>query len=222
LASNGQTILVIGLGRFGYALAKELRDTSRDIMVVDSNSAIVTKYANEFERIAEADCTNSESLAQLGIEDFHSVVIAIGGDQEASILTTALVADFGVENIWAKAMTPQHAKILKRIGAHHVVQPEREMGVRVAHLVSQKTREYLEIGDDWVLVKTSPLADITGKPLSDTQLRRKLKVTIVSYKPQHSNEYRPADGSTVLTYGDEIVVVGASADVDDYLAQLGN
>ena len=217
MANSSSPVLLIGLGRFGYALAKELHDTGTQVMVVDSDPDIVSKYSNEFERIIEADCTDPEVLKQIGAEDFVKAVVAIGGDQESSILTTSLLSDLGVETIWAKATTQQHARILTRVGATHVVQPEREMGVRVAHLVAQQMNEYVEISEDWVLIKTTPPQGIVGVPLSDTQLRRKLKVTIVSVRPQHSDEYRPADGDTVLTYGDEIVVVGKPHDVNAFL-----
>jgi trk system potassium uptake protein TrkA len=165
-----------------------------------------------------ADTTDIDALRELGIEEFEFAVVAIGGDQEASILTTSILSDLGVPKIWAKALSRQHARILKRVGAHHVIQPERETGIRVAHMVAGNLREYLEVAEDWVLVRTTPPLEFVGTPLGQTRLRAKTGVTIVSVKSSASNAYDHADSQTVLTAQDEILIVGKPKAVEEFIA----
>ncbi len=220
MANNKKPVMVIGLGRFGSSLAKELTVLGTPVLAVDSDPELVQRYSTDFSRIAQLDATDPEALAQIGIEEFHTVIVAIGGDQQSSILTTSVLSDLDVPQIWAKALSTQHARILERVGAHKVIQPENEMGARVAHLVSDNLREYLEIAPDWVLVRTTPPREFVGVPLGQTRLRKKTGVTIVSVKSTVSNQYDHADSSTVLNYDDEILVVGRPDEVERF-TQLG-
>ncbi len=187
-------------------------------MCLDFDQELVQKYSAEFEQIVQVDSTDIDALRQLGVEDFDIAVVAIGSDQQSSILTTSILSDLGIPKIWAKALTRQHARILKRVGAHHVIQPERETGMRVAHMVAGNLREYLEVAEDWVLVKTTPPKEFLGLPLGQTRLRGKTGVTIVSVKSNVSNKYDHADSQTVLAAQDEILIVGKPKAVDDFIA----
>jgi trk system potassium uptake protein len=218
LASKKAPVLVVGLGRFGYSMAKELNSLGTPILCIDNDQQLVQKCSNEFDRIVVADTTDIDALRELGIEEFEFAVVAIGGDQEASILTTSILSDLGVPKIWAKALSRQHARILKRVGAHHVIQPERETGIRVAHMVAGNLREYLEVAEDWVLVRTTPPLEFVGTPLGQTRLRAKTGVTIVSVKSSASNTYDHADSQTVLAAQDEILIVGKPKAVEEFIA----
>jgi trk system potassium uptake protein len=135
---------------------------------------------------------------------------------EASILTASLLVDLEIANIWAKAITHQHGRILKRIGVHHVVLPEHDMGVRLAHLVTGHAQDYLEIDEDFAIVKTKPPKDAVGVPLGDTRLRSKYGVTVVSVKTQ-DEPFTYATADTILTYGDTIIVSGKIDDVERFV-----
>jgi Trk K+ transport system NAD-binding subunit len=108
--------------------------------------------------------------------------VAIGNDLEASILTTALLAEAGIRDIWAKAVSRQQATILERVGAHHVVFPEQDMGERIAHLVVVRLLDWVELDPQWVFAKTKPPKELVGVPLGESGLRKRHRVTVVSHR----------------------------------------
>lgn len=212
-----EPVVVIGLGRFGSALAMELSRRGTEVLGIDSSPKIVQQLASELGHVVIADSTDTEALAEVGVGSFSKAVVAIGSDKEASILTVAALSDLAIPDIWAKALDHQHAAILRKVGAHHVVQPEIEMGERVAHLVSGRLLDYLEVDPTWAFATTRSPKGLVGVPLGTSGLRAKHKVTIVSVRPQGSGAYAHADKDTVLSQGDEIVIAGRPADVDRFV-----
>lgn len=214
-SSTENRAVIIGLGRFGGSLAMELVRQRTDVLALDTNPKLVDKYADEVTHTAVVDSTDEEALRQLGVHQFKRAVVAIGADLEASILTTSILSDFGIPNIWAKALSRQHARILERVGAHHVVLPEHDMGERVAHLVMGRMLDYIEFEDDYAMVKTVAPAEAVGKPLGDSQLRAKYGITVVSIKrPGEDFTYATAD--TVVRRGDLMIVAGKSEDTERF------
>ncbi|MFF8844272.1 potassium channel family protein [Streptomyces sp. NPDC015127] len=210
-----QRVAVIGLGRFGMSLAGELMRRGWDVLGIDTDAALVQKYSDALTHSAVADCTDPEALRQLGVGDFTSAVVAIGTHIEASMLVTSNLLEAGVPNIWAKAVSRQHGQILERLGAHHVVLPEHEMGERVAHLVTGRMLDFIEFDDDYALVKTVVPGVATGMPLGESQVRSRFGVTVVGIKrPRQGFTYATAE--TVLEKGDVIVVTGKTQDVEAF------
>ena len=213
---NSEPVVVIGLGRFGSALALELAHRGTEVLAIDNDPKLVQSLSGQLTHIVTADSTDIEALRQLGVPEFYRAVVAIGTDMEASILTTSLLVDLEIDNIWAKAVSREHGRILQRIGAHHVVFPEHDMGLRVAHLVSGKLQDYLEVDEDFAIVKTQPPREAVGVPLGDTGLRSKYGVTVVSVKTQ-GEPFTYATTDTVLMYGDTIIVAGKVDDVERFV-----
>jgi trk system potassium uptake protein TrkA len=217
LANNSRVhqVVVIGLGRFGSSLAIELMNSGFEVLGVDSHPQLVQRYADQLTHAAVADTTDPEALSQLDVPDFPRAVVGIGSDVEASILTTSVLADFEIPQIWAKAVSRQHARILERVGAHRVVLPEYDMGERVAHLVTGRMLDYIEFEDDYAIVKTLTPAEAVGKQLGEAQLRKRYGVTIVSIK-------RPGEGftyatpETVVNRGDILIVAGRRKDAEAF------
>ncbi|TGB07533.1 TrkA family potassium uptake protein [Streptomyces sp. MZ04] len=202
-----QRVAVIGLGRFGESLAYELMRRGRDVLGVDTDPRIVQRHSEALTHAVVADCTDPEALRQLGVHEFTSAVIGIGSAIEASILVTSNLLDAKVPDIWAKAITRQHGQILGRLGVHHVVLPEHEMGERVAHLVTGGMLDFIEFDDDYALVKTVAPEQVTGLPLGRSLVRSTFGVTVVGIKrPGEDFTYATAD--TVVERGDVIVVTG--------------
>ncbi|GGL13577.1 potassium transporter [Sphaerisporangium melleum] len=208
-------VVVIGLGRFGTSLALELTRRGTEVLAIDHRPKVVQSLAGQITHIATADATDLEALRQLGVPDFYRAVLAIGSDLEASILTASLLVELEIDDIWAKAVTRQHGRILSRLGVKHVVFPEHDMGERVAHLVSGRLLDYMEVDEDFALVKTRPPRDYVGTPLGRSNLRRKYGVTIVAVKsPGERFTYATAD--TELTYDDVIIVSGSTEEIERF------
>lgn len=181
--AQADSVAVIGLGRFGRSLALELMANGTEVLGIDSSEEIVQELNGQLTHVVQADSTKEEALRQLSVPEFDRVVVAIGSDVQASILTTSLLLRFDIKHIWAKAVGAAHGTILEQLGVPHVVYPESEMGKRVAHLVRGSMQDYLEIGEDFSLVKTAPPASIVGKSLGESQVRTKSGVTIVAVMP---------------------------------------
>ncbi|MFE9771229.1 potassium channel family protein [Streptomyces sp. NPDC005931] len=210
-----QRVAVIGLGRFGSSLASELMRRGWDVLGIDTDARLVQKYSDGLTHAAVADCTDPEVLRQLGVHEFTSAVVAIGTDIEASILVSSNLLESEVPNIWAKAISRQHGQILERLGVHHVVLPEHEMGERVAHLVTGRMLDFIEFDDDYALVKTVAPDIATGIPLGQSQVRSRYGITVVGIKrPGEGFTYATAE--TVVQKGDVIVVTGKTRAVEAF------
>lgn len=208
-------IIVIGLGRFGSALSRSLVDMGHEVLGLDLNPQNVQEHAGMLTHVAEVDTTSERALRQLGVADATTVIVCIGNDVEASVLTTAALYDLGVPNIWAKAMTDPHGRILRRVGARNVVFPEADMGERVAHLVTGRMMEYVSLDEDFVLAEMISPKLIVGVALGESNLRRDHRVTIVCHKPE-GGRFTHADRDTVLDSRDLIVVAGGRDDVEAF------
>jgi len=210
-------VLVIGLGRFGAATAGQLDRLGREVLVVDISEALVQKWSERVTHAVQADSRSLEALKQIGAQDFSIAVCAVGSSVEASVLITANLVDLQIPQIWAKAISKSHGKILERIGANHVIYPEAEAGERAAHLVSGRMLDFIEFDDDFALVKMYPPKLIRGLNLIDSGVRQKYNVTVVGVKsPGKPFTYATAD--TVVSDHDLIIVSGTEGDIERFAA----
>jgi trk system potassium uptake protein TrkA len=213
--ARDRAVAVIGLGRFGSSLALELIEQGVEVLGIDRDARIVQDLAPQLTHAVVADSSDSEVLRQLGVDQFERVVVGIGTDLETSVLTVAGLSDLGVPIIWAKAVSRAHGRILTRVGAHHVVLPEHDMGERVAHLVIGRMLDYIEFEDGFALAKTTPPAEILNKRLGDTGIRAKYGVTVVCIKPP-GEDFTYATTDTVVHPGDVLIVAGKSNDTERF------
>lgn len=208
-------VMVVGLGRFGSALALELMRTGHEVLGVDTDERIVQQMSQELTHTVKADTTEEATLRELGVTEFDSAVVAIGADIESSILTTSLLLQLGVPNVWAKANSTSHGMILKQLGCHHVIFPEAEMGKRVAHMVSGETLDYVSIDSDFVMVKTEVPQSFDGQTLAELKIRSTYGVTVVAVT-KGDGKYVPAFPETVLNEGNQIVVAGQVEPLNEF------
>lgn len=211
---HSANVAVIGLGRFGSSLATELVKSGHQVLGIDTDERIVQNLAATLTHVVTADTTDEDNLRELGIQDMDSAVVAIGADLEASILTASLLLQLGVKQVWAKANSESHGRILRQIGVHNVVFPEFEMGRRVAHQVSGESLDYVPIDEDFVMVKTYVPEVYAGQPLHEAKIRATFGVTVVAVN--EGNGYKPAFPETVLHAGNEIVVAGPKGPLDQF------
>ena len=203
----GGAVVVIGLGRFGSALALELMAGGTEVLGIDGDPDIVQALNGELSQVVRADSTKEEALRQLAVPDFDYAVVGIGTNVEASILTASLLVSFGIKEVWAKALSEAHGRILTQLGVAHVVYPEADMGRRVAHLVRGAVLDYIAFEDDYAMVKTCPPAEIIGKRLGDTGIRAKHDVTVVAVH-RRGQGFTYATADTVVEPDDMIIVAG--------------
>lgn len=201
---------VIGLGRFGGSLALELEAQRTEVLGIDVDEDTVQSYNGMLTHVVRADATREETLRELGVHEFDVVVVGVGNDIQASILTASRLVKFNHPVIWAKAISEPHAEILGQLGIGHVIRPESDMGRRTAHLVRGGMLDYVEIDGDFVMIRTRPPEFAQDRPLGVLGLRDKYGVTVVAVRhPDGAWEHTTAQ--TVLYAEDEIVVQGYKA-----------
>ncbi|MFU8947597.1 potassium channel family protein [Mycetocola zhadangensis] len=210
-------VLIIGLGRFGAACAGELDRLDREVLAIDEGADLVQKWSERITHTVQADARNIEALKQIGAQDFSIAVVAVGSSIEASVLITANLVDLKIPQIWAKAVSQSHGKILARVGANHVIYPEAEAGERVAHLVSGRMLDFIQFDDDFALVKMYPPKPIRGKNLTESGVRSRHKITVVGVKSP-GKPFTYATAETVVSDHDLIIVSGTSADIEKFAA----
>jgi trk system potassium uptake protein len=213
--AGADSVAVIGLGRFGAALALELMATGTEVLGIDNSAETVQALNGKLTHVVRADSTNEEALRQLSVHEFDRAVVAIGTDLEASILTTSLLLRFGIKMVWAKAISAAHGQILEQLGVKHVVYPEHDMGRRVAHLVRGAMEDYVEVDPGFVMVKTVPPREIIGVPLANTKIRDKYGVAVVAYKPRGLDWTYPI-ADTVIEETDTILIAGGTRDAEHF------
>jgi trk system potassium uptake protein TrkA len=214
-------VLVVGLGRFGSSLALSLVEAGREVLALDSRPERVQQFADRLTHVVQVDTTDEEAMRQLGVSDFAQAIVAIGSDIESSVLTTALLSDFGIAEVWAKALSREHGRILERIGAHHVVYPEADMGERVAHLVTGAMLDYIRFDQEFALAKLRSDHSMAGTSLGDLGLRARYGITVVGVKPP-DGDFTYADRQTVVEPGSLIAVAGRIEDVDRFAQHLSD
>lgn len=212
-----EAVAVIGLGRFGGALALELVAQGTEVLGLDSREDVVQSYNGLLTHVVRADSTQEEVLRQLSIHEFDRVVVGIGTDVEASILTTSRLLKFSKPVIWAKAISEPHAEILEQLGVHHVIRPEHDMGRRVAHLVRGSLQDYVDFGDGFVMVKTTPPPPTQDRPLGVIGIREKYGITIVAVK-RRNGSWEHTTAQTVLYEDDQIIISGSTEKTERFAA----
>jgi trk system potassium uptake protein TrkA len=215
------SVLVVGLGRFGSALAEDLQRLGHDVMAVDASGTLVQEWSDRLTHVVQADATNEAAMRQLGADGFSVAVVAIGTGIEASVLSTGVLIDLGVREVWAKAITASHGRILERIGAGHVVYPERDTGRRVAHLISGRLIDYIEFDDGFAIAKLRAPREAHGRTLAETALRSRYGITVVGVK-RPGQDFTYAQPHTEVGEGDLLIVSGATNLVEKFAAETGS
>ena len=216
-AKTRKPVLIVGLGRFGGAIARTLERMGHEVLGADTDPRLDQEFAGDLTKVVEADCTEVTTLEQLGVSDFEAAVVAIGTDIEASVLAVLALSDLGLTNIWAKATNDKHARILERTGATHVVFPEQRMGERVAHLLNERLLDFISFGEEFAIARLKAPEPIVGLPLITSQCRKKFDVTVVGVKREGEN-FIHAVPDTIIFEDDELVVSGRIADIEKFSA----
>lgn len=212
----GTSVLVVGLGRFGTAAALELMALGHEVLAVDRDAVQVDRIAPQVTHAMQLDASDEASLRSIGAADFAHAVVAMTEARETSIFATMALKSLGVGNVVAKAGSELHGAILLRVGADRVVYPEREMGLRVAHIFKVRTAlDYLDLGPRFGIVKARPPEAFVGRTVGQLDLAR-LDLTAVALRRGDRVFVLPQPDQTIAA-GDELILLGR----DDRLDELG-
>ncbi|MBX7265126.1 TrkA family potassium uptake protein [Micromonospora sp. Llam7] len=208
----------MGLGRFGCHLAGSLAALGREVLAVDHNAQQVQRWSATLDQVAQADSTDQEALRQLGLADLRRVVVAIGASVEASVLTVLALAELGVPQIWARATSAQHAKILSSVGAHRVIFPEAETGERLAHLIVSRMLDFAEFGDAFAVAKIRVPEALVDHATSEVELLDRYGVRVIGIRPPGEKQFRYVSDALELARDGTLIVEGTIEQVQRFSA----
>ncbi|WP_338451895.1 TrkA family potassium uptake protein [Niallia oryzisoli] len=207
---------VIGLGRFGGSICRTFAEQGMEVMAIDNNEDRVNEYSAIASHAVVGDSTDEKVLKSLGIRNFDHVIVAIGDNIQASILTTIILKELGVKNITVKAQNDYHEKVLLKIGADHVVHPERDMGRRIANnMISNSVLDYLELSDEHSIVEIVASEKIDGHSILNLDIRAQYGINIVAIKRTNEIIVSP-QANEIIHEKDILIVIGADADINRF------
>ena len=216
-------VLVIGLGRFGAALAKELWDNGAELILVDRDERALDSLKEHSHAIFVADATDIATLENAGVKDVDTAVVATGDSFEAAVLTVAALKKWGVPDIVARATTPERAAVLRSVGATRVHEVEAEMGQRAALLITTPVApDLLDLANQFRVIPWTAQGSIVGKKLSQCGMRQNYAINVLGIRP------RPTDGTSgslqqphpdyIINQGDTLLLVGEEDNVNKFVS----
>lgn len=207
---------VIGLGRFGGSICKRLSELGMEVLAMDNDEERVNEYASIASHAILGDSTDEAVLKGIGIRNFDHVIVAIGDNIQASILTTLILKELGVKHVTAKALNDYHEKVLLKIGADVVAHPERDMGIRIANNIStSNVLDYLELSDEHSIVEIVANEKLGGHTLIDLNIRARYGLNIVAIKRGGDIIVSPM-ASEKIWLGDILIIIGADSDIERF------
>jgi trk system potassium uptake protein TrkA len=209
---------VIGMGRVGTSLVKTLDTLGHDYLGIDCDEERIQDLAAELPgaSLVAADATEGTVLRDLGLESFDGAAVVVGNNDQVSVLVTLILKDLKVPVVFARASSVLHARVLERVGADHVVQPEREFGEALAHRISSPgIQDYLDLGADEALVRMTAPEEWVGKTLKELRLPEKSGVEVVTIRSAGRRDTIPPHPDLPLERGDLLVVGGPKRLLDE-------
>ncbi|MEZ8054847.1 MULTISPECIES: potassium channel family protein [Vibrio] len=199
---------VIGLGRFGLSVCKELQSSGSQVLAVDIDEERVKDAAALVSQAIVANCTSEETVKELRLDEYDMVMVSIGSDVNSSILTTLVVKESGAKAVWVKANDKFHGKILSKIGADHIIMPERDMGIRVARkMLDRRVLEFIDLGSGLAMTEIVIGSNLLGKKLGDLKLCKENGVEVLGFK-RGPNLTKAPELDVSLEIGDVVIIAG--------------
>lgn len=209
------SFLVIGMGRFGSAVALELSNLGHEVLIIDKSEDRVAHIADRVTHSVIGDAKDESVLASLGARNFDVAVVAIANNVEDSVLITIMLKEMGVKKVVAKAQSLLHKKVLERIGADVIVFPERDMGNRLAQRLSAKNIiDYIELSDEDSIVEIVSLPQWAGKSLAELNIRSTYGINVIAARDKNAEELNVSPSAKyTIKEGDVLIVIGKNDDI---------
>lgn len=213
-------ILIIGMGKFGHHLCKNLLENGNQVVVVDQDESRLEDIVDSVTGAKIGDCTNPEVLKTLGLNDFDVVFVCIGANFQSSLEITSLVKEMGAKLVVSKANRDIHAKFLLRNGADDVIYPDRDIAEKLAVRYSANNLfDYIELTDEYSIYEIVPLKEWVGKTIREADVRAKYQISILGYKQENLAKVLPS-ANHVIKADEHLLVVGNKEDINKVLSKL--
>lgn len=206
--------IVIGMGRFGFSVARTLYELGNDVLAVDNDEDLVESISPYVTHAVQIDAMDEGSLKSLGISNMDAAIIAMGDDVKASILVTLLCKELGAGMVIAKAQDALHAKVLTKLGADRVINPERDMGIRIAQgLASSNILECIDLSDEFTVAEIQAFKEWYGKTLRQLDLRKTYGINVMAIKGKEAKLNISPLSEDIIQPEDVLVVIGTIDDL---------
>ncbi|WP_174731719.1 potassium channel family protein [Mesobacillus harenae] len=207
---------VIGLGRFGGSLVEEFHELGAEVLAIDKSQDKVDKFGAIATHAVQANAINENVLKQLGIRNIDHAIVSFGEDVEASVLTTLLLKELGIKQVWVKASNEYHHRVLEKIGADRVIHPERDMAKRIAHhVISEKLIDYIELCGNHSIVEVAVSPKIRNKTLLDLNVWEKYGCNIIGIQRGEDIILSPQANQQVNEQ-DILILIGHNKDLQRF------
>lgn len=210
-----KSFAVIGMGRFGQSVVKELIRQDVDVLVIDKDPERIAKMSKIATHAVTLDTTDVQALKEVGINSIDHVVVAIGKELQSSILTTLILKDLGVEKVTVKVQDDNHAKVVEKLGADEIIQPEQQSGKRLASkIVSDNVLDYIDLNESHSFIVVNATPKIIGTTLINLDVRNKFKINIVAIRSGGDIIIPNAD--SVIEQDEQLLLIGSNADLSKF------
>jgi len=216
-----KSFAVIGVGRFGLALIEELVNLGADVLVIDRNIEKIDKVAKLVTNAVCLDSTDVDALREIGIANYDTVVVATGINVDNSIMTTLILKDLGIQDVYVKVQSEYHARVVEKLGVDtdHLIWPEQSTGRRIAKiLVSGNFLEFIELDQQYSFVTVTAAKKILGKHLLELEIRSRFGVNIVAVR--RNEKIMIPSSTTPFETNDEVLLVGSNANIEKFIQWL--
>jgi len=216
MSKTEKQFAVIGLGRFGGSVCRELYSLGHEVLAIDIAMERVENFIDYSTQALQGDSTDESFLKSIGIRNFDHVIVAIGENIQASVLTTLNLKELGINKVWVKAQNTYHQKVLEKIGADRVIHPEVDMGIRVANSMSSNHLvDYINLSDEYSIGEYHATKLIDDKTLQDLNFRGKYRVNILAIRRGNLVNINPLP-TDIVKEGDVLVAMGLNKDLNRF------
>ncbi len=211
-----QRVVVVGLGIFGFNIAKDLYESGMEVIAIDKNKEMIQKIKDHSTKAILADATDKSLLETIGMQEDDTVIVSFGEDLAASTLLTLHLKELHVKNIIVKAPNEDHQRILERVGATEVIIPEKEMARKVAKsLISPNVLDFLPLSQEYTISEIAPPPSFLGKTIGETQMRKKHRIVVIASRDVLTDEIQMIPSADFLIKDSDIlVVIGKEQDIN--------
>lgn len=214
-----KSFAVIGMGRFGQSVVEELIKKEADVLVIDKDPERISKMSQIATHAVTLDTTDVQALKEVGINSIDCVIVAIGKDLQSSILTTLILKDLGVDMVIVKVQNADHAKVVGKLGADEIIQPEQQSGKRLASkIVSDNVLDYIDLNDSHSFIVVNATNKIIDSTIINLDVRNRFKINVVAVRRDEDVIIPNAD--TMIEQGDQLLLIGNNNDLDKFNAWL--